>query len=201
METKTETNQNNRELTKTEIKITLAQIEDRLTRAINARIDCVIFDESQYQKWAKKEKLLKSELTEDEQNEYEKQDNLERAKNEDQVRVKYDIPDGVFLFPVEGLLLGDIKKFMKFAKWWIEGKMDDEIFSVFHHHYEEVIEVDYVWVLMGVPSFYYDNESLDGDGHDKLIDELKNIGTRSKNKAKLNFKLHIGHDILKQMTS
>ena len=140
-------------------------------------------------------------MTEDEQNEYEKQDNLERAKNEDQVRVKYDIPDGVFLFPVEGLLLGDIKKFMKFAKWWIEGKMNDEIFSVFHHHYEDVIEVDYVWVLMGVPSFYYDNESLDGDGHDKLIDELKNIGTRSKNKANLNFKLHIGHDIHKQMTS
>lgn len=172
METTTETNQDHRELTATEIKITLAQIEDRLVRWLDAAKEC-------------RDEFQADEFEADEFDESEKK-----------YRDKYDIPYGVCLFPEESAFHSDKDIFMKFAKMWVRGSMDEEIFQLFTFHFGEIVELDYNWILMESPSFYYESKWPDkGDqpNLDEMEAELKRIGTRSKKKARINFKLNIGH--------
>lgn len=86
---------------------------------------------------------------------------------------------------------------MIFAKWWIKGEMTDEIIDLFMFHYCEINEVDFYWVLMDEPGNYY-GLGIEGDrsqcGYEILESEFKRIGTRSKKKARINFKMEIGHD-------
>jgi hypothetical protein len=178
METTTETNQNHRELTKTEIKITLAQIEDRLNRAIKAADFCRHHD-------------LESP-------DFESDEDRDAYYNEGarQVEDKYEIPYGVSLMVSEAMTVTDIPQFLKFAKWWVQGEMTEEIFDLFCFHYGEVTEVDYFWVLMDQPGFYYLSDWPDHTNeptHIELKPELKQIGTRSKKKARMNFKMNFGH--------
>jgi hypothetical protein len=177
METTTETNQDHRELTKTEIAITVAQIEDRLIRWINARADLCSsweLDDGDPQQ----AKALEHDFL-----------------NEKPFRDKYSIPYGVCLFPIEGVDSRDVETFMKFAEWWASGKMTDKIFDLFNFHFCEIVEVDFYWVLMDQPGFYYKDQWRNPSDHDysTMEAELKQIGTRSKKKAKMKFKLQIGH--------
>ena len=85
---------------------------------------------------------------------------------------------------------------MKFAKWWVKGEMNDESFELFTFHFCEITEVDYFWVLMDQPGFYYTSRWKEYNGeptYAELESELKQIGTRSKKKQRINFKLTIGH--------
>ena len=99
----------------------------------------------------------------------------------------------VFLGSEYDWIDGDTKLFMRFAKWWLQGAMSDEMFDLFIFHYEEVIEIDYAWVLTNKPSFYYFQEKSRED-YESQIQTLREIGTRDKkvNKA-INFKLKLGH--------
>lgn len=118
------------------------------------------------------------------------------------IREKYQIPEGVHLMGECAINDWDISVFMKFAKWWVNGEMNDEIFDVFIFHFCEVVEVDFYWVLMEESGNYYglglkekDEDDIDVElcGFKRLEPELKRIGTRSKKKAKMNFMLHFGH--------
>ena len=110
------------------------------------------------------------------------------------VKNSYSIPHGVvFLGSEAGWCSGDDTLFMRFAKWWLQGAMGDDIFSLFYNHYEEIIELDYGWVLTDRPSFYYSDDVTrkDIEAREKM---LRDIGTRDKSKNKcINFKLRIGH--------
>jgi hypothetical protein len=173
METTTETNPNNRELTKTEIAITIAQIEDRLRRWLNASQELIAIWETDQARFTDEDFL-----------------------NEKPFRDKYAIPYGVCLFPGEAINKEDIPVFMKFAKWWVKGEMTDEAFELFTFHFCEIVEVDFFWVLMDQPGFYYHKKwhQLNGQlTYKDLENELRKIGTRSKKKCKINFKLNIGH--------
>ena len=115
-------------------------------------------------------------------------------------RSQLEIPNGVHLMSLCGMIPSDIPRFMIFAKWWIKGEMTEEIFNLFCYHYEEVVEVDYFWVLMDEPGNYYGDglecrgEDSEFCGFSRLEGELRRIGTRSKKKAKLNFQMSFGHD-------
>lgn len=109
------------------------------------------------------------------------------------IREKYQIPYGVHLMHGCGMRNFEIPIFMKFAKWWVKGEMDEKIFALFTFHFCEIQEVDFYWVLMDQPGFYYDQEWADRNGEPtftELESELKSIGTRSKKKAKMTFQLN-----------
>lgn len=119
-----------------------------------------------------------------------KNDEIETsARNENQ------IPYGVCLFVEEASThKEDFDLFMKMAKWWVKGEMNEDSFDLFTFHFCEIAEVDYFWVLMEQPGFYYTDSWKEWDGqptYAELEKELKQIGTRSKKKAKINFKLSI----------
>lgn len=181
METTTEADKNNRELTATEIKITLAQIEDRLIRFVEAAEETQKIWEGSLEEYPSEE-------------DYEKHE----AKRKKEIREKYQIPDGVHLMDECAINYEDIPVFMKFAKWWVKGEMNEESFDLFCYHFCEVVEVDFFWVLMDEPGNYYEigmkkGSSRDDCGFVRLEPELKRIGTRSKKSQKINFKLTIGH--------
>lgn len=111
------------------------------------------------------------------------------------IREKHQIPDGVYLMGGCAATHHDIPIFMKFAKWWVKGEWDDEIAGLFLFHFCEIAEIDFYWVLMEEPGNYCGLGCNDEDDHGyvNLEPELLRIGTRSKRKAKINFKLKIGH--------
>lgn len=87
---------------------------------------------------------------------------------------------------------------MKFAKWWVNGEMNDDSFSLFYFHFSEIVEIDFFWVLMDQPAFFYKSHWKEYAGeptYAELESELKQIGTRSKKKQRIDFKLNIGHGI------
>jgi len=191
METTTETNQANRELTSTEIKITLAQIEDRLVRAISAAQEFHEFQTPEITEYENEDEATPEQI----KNQQEK-DTKASDDAESKIRQKFNIPYGVCLFPQESANESDIPLFMKMAKWWVKGEMDDESFELFTFHFCEIVEVDYFWILMDQPGFFYAHRWKDRNGeptYAELESELKQIGTRSKKKKRIDFKLNIGH--------
>lgn len=161
-------------------KILLAEIEDRLVRWLVAAetLRDIYFDP------------VPESWTDDQTEEYHKQ-------KEQKIRIKYGIPYGVCLFPLECADMRDKDLFMKFAKIWLKGEMDDEAFEFFTFHFAEIVEIDFFWVLMDQPAFYYKNIWKDYNGEPDYYDlmpDLYKIGTRSKKKKKINFNVNIGHD-------
>ncbi len=155
METKTETNQANRELTTTEIKIAIAQIEDRLIRVAKAQGEL-------------------SEIPEcDGRDEF-------SAK----ARVKYEIPEGVYLFSpgVDGALTkSDIATCKPHITAFVRGKMTENGMSDLLFYFEEFAECDYGWVLVDRPMGFYNAPSA--NHMDDVRREIKSIGTRSRSKS------------------
>jgi hypothetical protein len=164
------------ELSKAKEKLELAEIEARLERLVEA--------EQEYQ--TSKDKLF--ELGEDEYTE----ENRKALKQ--QAMSNHSIPHGVaFLGGGLGWIAGDTKLFIRFSTWWIQGAMTSELFDLFHYHYEEIIELDYGWVLTDRPSFHYSPEAEPEDFH-RRIEMLKEVGIRDSKRNKcINFKLSIGH--------
>jgi len=166
-------------LSKAKEKLELAEIEARLERLILAAKEC---DE--------KSKELFEALSDDDE------EDGESLLEELRIKIKhnYSIPHGVvFLGSETGWCSGDDTLFMRFAKWWIQGAMSEDMFDLFYFHYEETIELDYGWILTDRPSFYYSDDVTrqDFDAREKM---LRDIGTRDKSKnACINFKLRMGH--------
>ena len=113
---------------------------------------------------------------------------------EHEFKHKYEIPHGVvFLGSEQAWIDGDTKLFMRFATWWIQGAMTNELFNLFVMHYEEVIEIDYTWILMDRPSFYYFDETTRED-YESRIEMLRAVGIRDEKRNKcINFKLRFSH--------
>ena len=153
----------------------MAEIEARLERLVNA--------EQEYD--TGKNKLF--ELGEDDCTD----ENIDALKS--QAMSDHSIPYGVaFLGGGLGWLEGDTKLFMRFATWWIQGAMTSEMFDLFHFHYEEIIEIDYGWILTERPSFYYSDE-MKREDLERMTETLKSIGIRDgKSNKSIYFKLPIG---------
>ena len=159
MEATTETHQHNRELTPTEVKIAIAQIEDRLMRVGKAQDDL----------WRLSENL--GGETE-----------IETLKTS--LRYKYDIPKEVNLWiDQEGDSRTDLLKTKKYIAAFVKGELDELTFSDLCFYFEECCECDYPWILIEKPAGFY------GSGCsecfiDELLPELKSIGCRSRIKNK-----------------
>ena len=97
------------------------------------------------------------------------------------IREKHNIPQGVYLFGESGLRSDDIRHFMSCAKLWNEGEMSETVFNDFLFHYGEIAEVDYFWVLMNKPAFFY-HESNSVNGYKELEDEFKLLGITPRKK-------------------
>ena len=155
METTTEANQNNRELTTTEIEIAVAQIKDRLMRVAKAQTDLYNL-------------CLKENV--------DIQDVIAKLRN------KYEIPKGVFLFdPFDGGL--DIKYAKgceKYINAFVRGKLSEDSLENLIFYFDEIDECDYGWVLIGQPIEFYNSAS--DVCIDEVLEEIKSIGTRSRSK-------------------
>ena len=182
METQTQTNQNHRELTKTEIKIASAQIEDRLERILAAQreLDRLSCGQGKY---ARIHKMPEEQYG--------------RAFNDVRKKIldKYEIPRGVYAF-----YQGDadftrdksaLRGLFKMIPHFVAGALT-EGFIDHHLIYRclEIDELDYGWVFLDCPMFFYGDrmEIPPTSEEEELSDivrirkELINIGTRSKNK-------------------
>jgi|688.fasta_scaffold927584_1 hypothetical protein len=166
METTTETNQANRELTTTEIKIAIAQIEDRLMRVAKAQ----------------------SELSEIPECDEECDEGCEFSAKIDEfsakLRVKYEIPELVHLFfPVEdgALTRSDVTTCKPHLASFVKGKLTENAMSDLIFFFEECAECDYGWILVERPMGFY-NDQTTADHIDDVRREIESIGTRSPSK-------------------
>ena len=150
METATETNQTHRELTATEIQISIAQIQDRLMRVAKAQEELSALEEMD--------------------------DGNELAEK---IRAKYDIPEGVHLFSLAGQLNRyDVKTCKHHIASFVKGKLTEEGILDLIFFFEEIAECDYGWILVERPMGFYSKPSCE-DMDDVLL-EIKSIGTRSR---------------------
>jgi hypothetical protein len=171
METTTETNQANRELTKTEIQIVVAQIQDRLMRVAKAQRDYIEDIELHW---------LQHPIDEDVE-----RDKYPEEEKKNQLRKKYDIPEGVHLFMdgVDSALLdSDAKACKPYIVAFVHGKLTKETLDHLLFFFEEDGECDYGWILVERPIGFYDAPS--NEDVDEIMAEIRSIGTRSRAKAK-----------------
>ena len=154
METTTETHKAHRELTPTEIRIAIAQIEDRLMRVAKAHIELLeISDDDD-------ESLFKEKL-----------------------RTKYEIPEGVHLFFAgadSALTPADAKTCKPHLAAFVKGKLTNEGMDDLIFYFEELAECDYGWIMIERPMGFYDSPS--DEDMDDVVREIVAIGTRSRSK-------------------
>jgi hypothetical protein len=160
METTTEASPSNRELTPTEIKIAIAQIEDRLMRLAKAQSELTKFyydDATRYESSGEKIKEL---------------------------RKKYEIPDGVFIFEAASggsAFTTDCKADIKsYLASWVRGRLTKDQCQDIYWYFEEIREADWGWIMLERPLGYYDAPS--DDDQDAIRLEMESIGTRSRAK-------------------
>lgn len=104
-----------------------------------------------------------------------------------QIRIKYDIPDGVYLFHDDmecALTLNNYREILPRIKDWVCGKMTEAGFCDMYFFFEEGPQCDWGWVLLESPFFYYNSPGgVPDSGHcERLVGELKKIGTRNTKK-------------------
>jgi hypothetical protein len=164
METATEAHQHNRELTTTEIKIAIAQIEDRLMRVVKAQ--------DEYGKFSDTDEELSNE---------------DYKEKEFALRKKYDLPNKVHIFGGEWDEDKCYSKYVNICKKhisaFVKGQLTEETFADLYFFFEEVVECDYGFILIDKPSGFY-GAGGEGCDNDEIVKELKVIGCRSKIKNK-----------------
>ena len=175
MEAATQTNQNHRELTPSEIKIAIAQIEDRLMRVAKAQ--------KELSKLSDKLSLALEEMesTEPECIAFrESEDEMALAEKEIELREKYEIPQSVFLFEqgMDVSAAGDCKKHISA---FVRGKLTENEFLYLQYFFEDVAEADWGLILLEQP-FYYYSQPPEEFSHERLMEELRATGTRSRAK-------------------
>jgi hypothetical protein len=180
METTTETNPHNRELTPGEIKIAFAQIEDRLHRIAMAQSKYSAMLEKLYQP---REGGSFVDLTPEEEKELDRSDKEKAKAIRQKLYDKFDIPASVYLFEDHGELLSRFRSIMPRVKDWLHGRMTREGFYDMYYFFEEDGECDWGWALMETPFHYY-RAGIVPENHscDAIVKELESIGTRSANK-------------------
>jgi hypothetical protein len=116
----------------------------------------------------------------------------ENARPESYFREKYDIPEGVFLFDPceEGWSESDVALFKPFIKHWVSGRLRSSEANSMHFWFMEFREIDYGWVFMERPCFFYSSPTppeLESDEAyaeylAKLDADFIEIGSRSRSK-------------------
>ena len=99
------------------------------------------------------------------------------------LRTKYDIPEGVYLFfwGVDSALTKDNAKICKpHIAAFVKGNLTENSFSDLVFFFEECAECDYGWILIERPMGFYDQPSR--EDMDAVIAEMESIGTRSRSK-------------------
>jgi len=154
MDTQTEADKNNRELTKTEIELAAAEIKDRLHRLLECQ-----------------DMLSKAD--------YDGDEGYQSAQLK--LRQKYQIPSDVSLFE-EDCYSHLAKKVERWIKPFAAGKLSKDLIELeIIGEAMEMDEYDYPWVFLGIHGNFYDKENgIDIEEADK---EIINIGSRSKNKT------------------
>lgn len=168
METETKTDKAYRELTASECKIAIAQIEDRLKRIAKAQKE---FIKTFYPRLA--------EYSEDEHDQV--MDEVQKMKMT--LREKYNIPNGVHIFDdtnEEALREHNLQAYGPYIKAFVKGQLTEFQYHMMVFHFEEAYEFDYGWVLIERPLCYYDAPNEENVDIDEIHKEMFEIGTRSK---------------------
>ena len=106
------------------------------------------------------------------------------------IRDKYELPEGVFLFGQticddDGFLVpgqGGTTYLSQFIKPWVEGRLsEDDMEDLWWVTFESMIECDLPFILMGEPSFYFDQIKNPPTIEEE---EIFRIGTRSPKKKR-----------------
>ena len=166
METTAKTHQNNRELTSTEIKIAIAQIEDRLMRVAKAQSEL--------------SEIAECDDDDDDGSKFEAKLNEFASK----LRAKYEIPEGVHLFfPCDAgaLIKSNATTCKPHIAAFVRGKLTESEMSNLLFHFEEIAECDYGWIMVERPMGFY-GQQRSGDA-DEIRAEIESIGTRSRSKS------------------
>ena len=106
-------------------------------------------------------------------------------------RVKYEIPEDVFLWAqdLEGaLIVEDAHRLGRYISAFVRGKMSTERFGHMWFFLEELSQCDYGWIFLDLPIGYYMGETGPSHGmsFDEIVSELQAIATRSKTKSDLD---------------
>ena len=154
MDTQTEADKNNRELTKTEVELAAAEIKDRLHRLLECQ-----------------DMLSKADYDGDEG----------YQSTQLKLRQKYQIPSEVRLFEEDCYSIC-AKQVDRWIKPFVAGQLSEDLIELeIIGHAMEMDEYDYPWVFLGVHGNFYDTETgIDIEEADK---EIIAIGSRSKNKS------------------
>jgi len=177
METKTKTDKAYRELTASECKIAIAQIEDRLMRLAKAQAELTEFCGDG--ECAEYNRMMEG-VADDAANDFHDKIVSERCNA---LRAKYDIPDGVHLFyeGMESALTPPSAKSCKpHLAAWVKGKLTKDQCSDIFFYFEEMEQADWGWIMLERPLGYYDAPS--DEDPDSIKSELESIGTRSRSK-------------------
>mgnify|MGYP003647531041 CR=1 FL=1 len=102
------------------------------------------------------------------------------------LRVKYDIPDGVYLFTEfddTGMIEGQTGIASKYISAFVKGQMTEDAFYHMCFWFEEIAECDYGWILIERPMHFYGEEGV-GPSVTEIEKELQTIGCRSQKKCR-----------------
>ena len=171
METATEANGIDRELTATERAIAIAQINDRLTRMACAFQEVV----------DKNEEAFANAKSCDEPDQLDKF--CADAKSRFSIPAHMEIRDIALGSP---LMKDDIPSVKKFVEAFVRGTLSQDDIGLWIMHFEEFAECDFGWVLLGKSFRYYEYENrLEKSEADAIVREVVDIGTRSTRKKSL----------------
>ena len=169
METKTKTDKADRELTASECKIAIAQIEDRLMRIAKTQKEII----------KKFYPRLEEEKTDEESDQI--MEELHYFKIS--LREKYNIPNGVHIFDAldgEPLTEHHLQEYRPYIKAFVKGQLTEFQYRNMVFNFEEDHEFDYGWVLIERPLCYYGAPNEGNVDIDEIHKEMFEIGTRSK---------------------
>ena len=168
METKTKTDNTDRELSTSECKIAIAQIEDRLKRIAKAQKEFI--------------KTFYPCLVEYPEDEHD-QVMEEVQKMKMTLREKYNIPNGVHIFDDldgEALREHNLQAYGPYIKSFVKGQLTEFQYYMMVFHFEEAHEFDYGWVLIERPLCFYGAPNEANVDINEIHKEMFEIGTRSK---------------------
>lgn len=115
-----------------------------------------------------------------------------RKKKENELREKYDIPKGVYLFykGIESAITPqEANRCKPHLSAWVKGKLTEDQCNDIYFYFEEMSQADWGWIMLERPLQYYDaahdddQESIRLDDDQEAIRlEMESIGTRSRSK-------------------
>lgn len=143
-----------RELTKTEVDLSVAEIVDRLTRTIQFGND------------------VANEMMSDDDSDERPDESLVFARH----AARYGIPEGVNPLWMECAPLDRIKHVSRHVRKWVKGTLSPCDCEVLHLDAMEFYEYDIGYVFLGEPSWYYSEKVVN---HDDLRRKFVSVGTRN----------------------